>query len=78
MSPGVSCPWCGRHGSSVVVDHPEGRFFCSCGSLHFGSDAEWRRLAPHRLQNAQRRAEWLAAHPQVARVDDDHVLKEAS
>lgn len=77
MSPGVSCPWCGGHGTSTVVDHEGGRFACSCGSLHNGTGTEWQRLAKHRRLAIERKAEWMAKHPQVDRVAD-HVFEEAS
>ena len=53
---GPSCPWCGSHDTSVRVQRPEGEFLCSCGSLHNGSDAEWRLLAEHRKHAIERRA----------------------
>jgi hypothetical protein len=53
----LSCPMCGNHGTSSVVDHPGGKYFCSCGSLFNGSDHEWRALAKHREQYAKRRGD---------------------
>ena len=53
----MTCPWCGRHGTSDIVNHPGGRFLCSCGSLHNGTDAEWRRLEDHRAGVAKRLGE---------------------
>ena len=53
---GPSCPWCGSHGRSVPVHHPAGRFLCGCGSLHNGTDSEWRQLAEHRRNAIERRS----------------------
>jgi len=61
-----SCPWCGHHDRAVEVADPNGRFFCACGSLFWGTDSEWRRLAQHRRQAIERR------------VNTDHTYEEAS
>jgi hypothetical protein len=53
---GPSCPWCGQHDTSTRVAHPDGEWFCACGSLHNGTDGEWRRLAEHRRIAIERRA----------------------
>lgn len=55
-SNGPSCPWCGSHDDSTAVGHPDGKYLCSCGSLHNGTDAEWRILAEHRRKAIERRA----------------------
>lgn len=49
-----SCPVCGQHGTASRIGHPHGTYFCSCGSLFNGTDAEWRRWARHRLAHAER------------------------
>lgn len=49
-----TCPYCGDHETSRV-DHPGGTYFCPCGCLFNGSDAEFRRLAKHRQDVAARR-----------------------
>lgn len=61
-----TCPWCGHHDRTVPVEHPLGRFFCACGSLFWGTDSEFRRLAQHRRAAIERR------------VQHDHVTEEAS
>ena len=58
-----SCPVCGRHGDATRVDLPHGRWYCSCGSLFNGTDAEWRRLARHRRMAAERRAGYQQEMP---------------
>lgn len=52
---GPSCPWCGQHDSSTRVQHPDGEYMCSCGSLHNGTDSEWRKLAEYRKKAIERR-----------------------
>lgn len=52
---GPSCPWCGSHEKPRTVGHRNGKFLCGCGSLHNGTDAEWRMLAEHRKHSIERR-----------------------
>lgn len=52
---GPTCPWCGQHHTSTRVAHADGEWYCSCGSLHNASDAEWRLLAEHRKKVIERR-----------------------
>jgi ribosomal protein S27AE len=51
-----TCPWCGEDGNASFVGRHDGRYFCGCGSLFQGTEAEWRALAQHRRENAERRA----------------------
>jgi len=50
-----TCPYCGVTGDATDIGHFYGRFFCSCGSLFWGSDSEWHRLAKHRRLAAERK-----------------------
>lgn len=50
-----SCPVCGQHGTATRINHPDGTYYCSCGSLFHGTDTEWRRWAHHRRMTAERR-----------------------
>lgn len=59
-----TCPWCGLDDHALVVNDSHGRFYCSCGSLFWGTDAEWRRLEHHRqraINSRNQRAEQLRA-----------------
>lgn len=49
-----TCPLCGRNDAVVRVTHPDGGFFCSCGTLFTGTDAEWRRWAAQRRERLER------------------------
>jgi len=51
----LTCPWCGLHDRSGPIDHPDFNFFCGCGSMFNGTDAEWWELKTHREQAARRR-----------------------
>ena len=50
-----TCPVCGQQDTASPVDRPEGRYFCSCGSLFNGTDTEWWRWAEHRRLAAERK-----------------------
>jgi len=50
-----TCPYCGVTGDATDLGHDLGRYFCSCGSLFWGSDSEWHRLAKHRRMAAERK-----------------------
>lgn len=55
-SNGPSCPYCGLTEGVDRVDNPNGTYYCSCGSLFWGTEDEWRRLARKRHENVERRA----------------------
>lgn len=50
-----SCPYCGTNDCISRLNHEHGEWYCACGSLFTGSDAEWRRLADHRRRASERR-----------------------
>lgn len=43
-----TCPRCGLHDRASRINHPHGRYYCSCGHLFEGTQAEWHRLAKTR------------------------------
>lgn len=47
-----TCPRCGETDDPQVdvVDHPNGRFLCGCGTLFNGGDIEWRQWTRARRQ----------------------------
>lgn len=56
-----TCPWCGKDGLATPVHHHTlggGGWYCACGSLYVGTDAEWRRLAKHRREAVDRNARY--------------------
>jgi hypothetical protein len=55
-SNGPSCPYCGLTENVERIDHPQGTYYCTCGSLFWGNDDEWRRLALTRKHNVERRS----------------------
>lgn len=63
-----SCPVCGEHGMASRIGHPDGTYFCSCGSLFNGTDAEWRRWARHRREHAERLKRPALRSPKVPTV----------
>lgn len=49
-----TCPVCGKTGHATRIDNPHGTYYCSCSSLYWGTDSEWRRWAKHRRLAAER------------------------
>lgn len=51
-----TCPRCGEtdRPNVEIVDRPEGRFYCACGTLFNGGDREWWIWARERKESRRR------------------------